>query len=583
MSFVTKTIADIMQDMDKGKYVLPAIQREFVWDTKKIELLFDSLMQDYPISTFLFWDIEKNTSNYKFYEFIRDYHERDRIHNIEADLKGRRNVTAVLDGQQRLTAFYIGLKGSHTLKKLYKRWSNDSEFQKKYLYLNLLAPAEDFEKKFNFKFLTEKEQESYDLDKGYLWFPVGEILDFGSAKRNEVKKYLVAHRIKKTDGDIFKFANETLLKIFDVIHKNKSIHFFLEKSTSLHKVLDIFVRANSGGKPLSYSDLLLSIATAHWENKNAREEIYSFVDEIKTIGSGFNFNKDFVLKSCLVLSDFTDIAFKVDNFVKANMLKIENDWEKISESLRTSVNLVASFGFEKETLTSNNAIIPIAYYIKQIGNPSNFVSSRKYKNDRETIFKWLLISLLKRIFSGQPDNVLKPIRKAIQSSTSTFPFDKIVSKLDGGTKDLQFNDANILKLLEYKYSGPHTYATLALIYPTLDFSNKFHQDHIFPKKLFNANNLKKKNIPEEKWDDYLGSFDLVGNIQLLRGTMNQEKSDKDFDVWIKEEFPQKNRRQEFMKTHYIPDVDLSFDNYLVFLKERKKLLVTAFKERFSSI
>ena len=42
--------------------------------------------------------------------------------------------------------------------------------------------------------------------------------------------------------------------------------------------------------------------------------------ETSLLESGFKFNKDFVLKSCLILSDFSDIAFKVDNFNKSNML-----------------------------------------------------------------------------------------------------------------------------------------------------------------------------------------------------------------------------------------------------------------------
>lgn len=113
-------------------------------------------------------------------------------------------------------------------------------------------------------------------------------------------------------------------------------------------MLNIFIRINSGGTILSYSDLLLSIATAQWEQKDAREEINNFVDEINEIGNGFNFNKDFVLKTCLVLTDFSNIAFKVDNFNKSNMLKIESNWEDITKAIRLAVNLVSSFGFNRE-------------------------------------------------------------------------------------------------------------------------------------------------------------------------------------------------------------------------------------------
>lgn len=112
------------------------------------------------------------------------------------------------------------------------------------------------------------------------------------------------------------FANNTLSQLFKVIHTQPSISYYKVKSDELDKVLNIFIRVNSGGTVLSYSDLLLSIATAQWDNLDAREEINDCVDNINAIGSGFNVNKDFVLKSALVLTGFSDIAFKVDNFNK---------------------------------------------------------------------------------------------------------------------------------------------------------------------------------------------------------------------------------------------------------------------------
>ena len=46
------TIAEVVKDISANKYVLPSIQREFVWSTAQIERLFDSVMQDY---CFIFW------------------------------------------------------------------------------------------------------------------------------------------------------------------------------------------------------------------------------------------------------------------------------------------------------------------------------------------------------------------------------------------------------------------------------------------------------------------------------------------------------------------------------------------------
>src|SRR4249919_3248920 len=107
------TIATALNRIQQTQYVLPAIQREFVWKPEQIERLFDSLMQGYPFGTFLFWKVEPERSGqFKFYSFVQNYHERDAAHCPELGTLPNRELTAVLDGQQRLTALNIGLRGS---------------------------------------------------------------------------------------------------------------------------------------------------------------------------------------------------------------------------------------------------------------------------------------------------------------------------------------------------------------------------------------------------------------------------------------------------------------------------------------
>lgn len=575
MAFVEPiTIKDAIDSVHQKKYLLPAIQREFVWSTDQIERLFDSLMRDYPINSFLFWAVDKaNISNYQFYEFIREYHERDSRHNPKADLNGETGITAILDGQQRLTSLYIGLKGTYAYRLPRKRWDNDSAFPKRKLCLNLLLPAENGDLEYDFRFLTKNEYEHRDDD--HFWFVIGDILDLKEAV--DVNDYLLDKEISNFGKDKARYANKALFKLYEIIHKNKSINFFLEKDESLDKVLNIFIRVNSGGTQLSYSDLLLSIATAQWKEKDAREEITSFVDEVNAIGDGFNINKDFVLKSCLVLSDFKDIAFKVDNFNQQNMLKIEKSWDKISESIKSSFLLLASLGYHRETLTSNNAIIPIAYYLNKIGNPENYSIASKYETDKRMVFKWLVIVLLKRIFSGQPDNVLRPIREVISSSANGFPYAEIFDKQKGTPKSLSFDEDEISNLFYYQYGQAYTYSILAFIYPSLDFRNKFHQDHIFPKSLFTAKRLQKYGILDADIPFYLENYNCIANLQLLEGIPNQEKSGKEFSKWILEKYPNDNDRKQYMERHYIPDCSLEMANFKEFIEKRKKLIADAFK------
>ena len=116
MSYRSETIAAIVNRLNI-QYFLPAIQREFVWKPEQITALFDSLMRGYPIGSFLFWTVNKDMiKHFQFYEFIRTYHERDKRHNPKANITGEDCVTAILDGQQRITALYLGLKGMYAYK-----------------------------------------------------------------------------------------------------------------------------------------------------------------------------------------------------------------------------------------------------------------------------------------------------------------------------------------------------------------------------------------------------------------------------------------------------------------------------------
>lgn len=566
------TIAEVMQDISNNKYVLPSIQREYVWDTEQIETLFDSLMQDYPIGAFLFWEIEKSRLlDYDFYEFLRNYHEKNNTHNKKVDLKGSDGVTAVLDGQQRLTSIYIGLKGSYAYRLKYKQKKSENAYPVRYLYLNLIEDAQDENNKYDFRFLTDKEFSG--MTEGF-WYKVGDILTM--TQPGETSQYVldnIAFAGTYTKEQTM-HANNTLQKLYNVVHTDKTLSYYKEKAAELDKVLNIFIRVNSGGTVLTYSDLLLSIASAQWENHDAREEITEFVDDVNSIGGGFRINKDFVLKTALVLTDFPNIAFKVDNFNKPNMMKIEANWENIKRAIKQSVHLVSSFGYTGETLSSNNALIPIAYYLLTIGMPDNFVESGATKENRAKIKKWLIMALLKKAFSGQPDNVIRPIRDIIrENGNDEFPIVQIIDKFKGTNKSIQFAEDDIDEyLLKLKYGKSETLSTLMLLYPSLDFSNKFHEDHMYPKSKFRKSYLRKMGVPEDKLDTYIDSVNDISNLQLLAAQLNEEKLNTDFDVWFNKHQVTDSDKIQYRTIHYLPEMEYTYPNFLLFMDKRKQMI-----------
>ncbi|MEO8424866.1 MAG: DUF262 domain-containing protein, partial [Actinomycetota bacterium] len=117
-----------------------------MWEDTQIVRLFDSILRGYPIGSFLSWKIDPATAEeFRFYGFIREYHEKDHPHCPVLDLPKDKTVIAVLDGQQRLTALNIGLRG-YFAPRLKGGWrDNPKAFPETRLHLNVLSEAEENE------------------------------------------------------------------------------------------------------------------------------------------------------------------------------------------------------------------------------------------------------------------------------------------------------------------------------------------------------------------------------------------------------------------------------------------------------
>ncbi len=572
MSFQTPiTVKEAIKKIQEGKYLLPAIQREFVWKSEQIENLFDSLMNDYPIGSFLFWEV-KNPKDYKLYKFIQKYDQRKSSYDRDELVEILENTEkiAILDGQQRLTSLYIGLLGSYIEKLPYYRWDNPDAFPEKYLCLNLLDGNLEEDKKYEIKFCTQIEIEN--KREKYNWFKIKDILEIDDTETFDK----VIELVDSNDREILKKANKKLIKLYKVINENPIINFYLEKENDLDKVLNIFIRINSAGTKLNYSDLLLSIATAQWSG-NAREEIKKLVSELNSIGNGFDLDKDFILKAGLYLTEnIKNIKFKVNNFKRENVELIEKNWENISKTLKITMNLLKVLGYNKFNLSSNSTILPIALYILKNNIDMEIVNSSNYRENRELIKEWIIKSTLKRIFSVS-ENVLKPIRDILlERKYSYFPLEIIKEKLKTiPARSIIFNNDDIENLLNYEYKNINTFSILQLLYPNLDYRNLFHIDHIYPKSKLENKYLKKFGLTEE--DVYYRNY--LANLQLLEGTLNLEKNDKEPEEWLKSQNLSFEEKEKYLKQNYIPsDLELNIYNYNEFFEKREKNIEKKLKE-----
>jgi uncharacterized protein with ParB-like and HNH nuclease domain len=566
MGYNEMTIKEIVSKIGNNEVYLPAIQRRFVWSHEQIERLFDSIMLGYPIGTFLFWKVEKAQANdYTFYKFIQEYHERDRYLNELAPKPEMKDlIIGVLDGQQRLSSMYLALQGSYAYKKPRARWDNDEAFPKRMLYLNILRNGfdEDDDITYQFKFLTDLE--AAHVDESHYWFPVKEALTWRTA--NDYITFATKNNYLLNPTVI-----NNLTCLWQRITQDKIINYFEVNSKDLDSILDIFIRVNSGGTVLSKSDLLFSTIVANWEK--AREEIEELIKTINNKGDKFNFDNDFIMRLCLFLTD-SPIMFKVNNFKKENIDKIRNEWSRIKESFKRAIDLIVEFGFSQENLTSHNAIIPIVYHIFKGGSLN--------EDDKNNIKYYLLTSLLKQAFGAKTDQVLDSFRNAMRKQnganyilkSTKFDYTAFKTLKLAADKTLSFTEEDVNGLFEYKKS-PYTFMVLSLLYPHLKFGQiKFHQDHLHPDSGFKNGNLRRNNIDEDKWKDWQEEKDKLANLQLLEGYENESKQDTPLQTWITT-----NQRDiaAYKSTNYIPDMDLSLQNFEEFIRERKAIMKNEIK------
>jgi uncharacterized protein with ParB-like and HNH nuclease domain len=554
-------------------YYLPAIQRPYVWHPDQIIRLFDSLMKGFPISSFLFWDIDPSkVDNLAIYKFIEDFQYGD-FHNELASITDR-NIVLVLDGQQRLTSLLIGLLGSYKVKDKYRRRGNADAWKRNTLYLDLLKEpdqSEDLltEVTYGFSFFSEIPNN----DDAHYWFPVKGILDFLDV--DEFNKYLDDFEeglensgFQRADR---KVAERNLQRLYDVIWKEEAISFFMETSLSLERVLDIFVRANDGGTKLSKSDLMLATMTTMWGDMNARDEIYNFVDFInKELSRKNSFDKDWVMKACLVLTDLPN-AYKISSFTGENLTIIRNAWEDIKAALETTVRLINDYGVDRDTLTSTNALMPIAYYLYKTGIRYNDTTELAAKN-LPKVYSWLIKALLGKTFGGSSDNTISLSRTIIKDSlgeTKEFPERNLLLGLKKHSQ-LDFTDNSVLAdLMEIEYKDSSCFLALSLLYDDKRWgTSNYHIDHIFPQNDLTKSKLLAAGVSNVAVQAYLDGKDMLANLELLPEHENLEKSAMPFSAWLE------SRDSDYRNIHCIP-ADSSFyrtDGFPGFSRSRNEIL-----------
>lgn len=393
------SVFEAIKNIEQGTIIIPDIQREYCWGPKDIVDLFKSIIEEYPIGSFIIWKVkgdDLNKCSSDFYDFLHSVKRKKdgsffKLENklLSKNFENTKTYDVILDGQQRLTSFFLMLKGEYYFKKNGRGHDDkDTNYEEKELYYtyNWDLDIEDADRDEAFKFLTKTE---YNPDE---YYRVKDLLKYN----NEEEYYTAIDEL--TINMVNKISIRKYLKMLFKRLNNKSqneslIHYFTINSSDFDKALDVFVRVNSTGKKLNKTDLLFGTLINKWEKDKAnsdgrRKEIEKFLNDLNERYI-FNFNKDFLLRTCFVLAEDGKSNISMQEISKKNTIScIRNNWDKIKKCFNKCVQTLKDIDLNDEKIVSYNAIIPIIYYLYIGGKFKRNGSSR---NELRKYFAILII------------------------------------------------------------------------------------------------------------------------------------------------------------------------------------------------
>lgn len=546
-----------MQNIRDGKYVMPAFQRQFVWGMEQIEKLWDSILLDYPIATFLFWHVDDSNVIWDTYfcnflsEVIFDSRKQADSVNYELTSIDVKNTdTAVLDGQQRLTSLFLSLFGEAFIRPNYARKkSGDRLVTKLLIELNKNKSSVEEEeynsKKFDIKF-SEKVGRLSPTQ-----FEIKNILDM-KFQDDFRREKAIEDAITNIPADSKEYARNILKKLYDKIFVEKLVRYTEITDMKQDDALEMFVRFNSGGKPLRKSEITMSILEAYWPS--AKTEFGKIL-----VDSYDGFGTDFIIRSALML--YGDVV--KSNINKQIAENLKNDWNGFKKSLKNLEKMLKEMKIDVSRFSSSwNVLLPIIYYIYY--NP-------EHNKNINGVRAYLLRAIFFTYFQSGTTGKLQQMKSNINS----FDYEITVEMLHQ-MNDLRVTDGKIEDVLNSEKGS--RVAGEVLYYLNLDWTHgifKYEQDHLHPDDKFSGS--KPISVSVGDWKRWHGMRNRLPNLHLLEGRSNGSKN----AMRLVDYYNDMNDEQkaQFCKQAMIPkDISLEIENFEEFYEERKSILMERIRE-----
>jgi hypothetical protein len=538
-----RKIVTFLNNTDEdGGFWLPNIQRPFVWTEQQICRLFDSILREYPISTLLVW---KTRSTIRRRKFIDNYHEGIRLTDFYVPEDDKKKCL-VLDGQQRLQSLYIGLCGS---------------YQGRELYFDILSGevAAPDDVKFKFAFMESAKAE----------FPWVRFKDLVFSKEDPLTA--AETLIERANGAISTDERRKISRhvgiVFRTFHSDDGISYQELDSTendalyTEDDVVEVFIRANSGGTRLGKSDLLFSLLSSTWDHAD---------NEIEKLNrTGFQFNRDFILKTCLTLVG-QGARYEVNKFRRPEVRKvIEDKWDSIADATKDVLDFVTGKTFIRcdKAIPSHLALIPLIFL--RYTYPSAWRSARD-------LDLYLLRTLLAGAFGGTPDQLIDECVKKI-NELQGFNVAEIFGVIRTQGRSLELTAD---RFWDMGYGSDNVHLLFNLWYRDFQYSPAYENnmpqvDHVFPRSLLKKIKVANQDTGRKDVMKYrTAQQNQLANCALLTALENGSsgKTDTPPNEWFA------NKSKDYLAMHLIPDDPAiwAMDRFDDFLVARKALILQKF-------
>jgi hypothetical protein len=135
---------------------------------------------------------------------------------------------------------------------------------------------------------------------------------------------------------------------------------------------------------------------------------------------------------------------------------------------------------------------------------------------------------------------------------------------------MKFEEAEINELLDVRYGSQRVFPVLATLYPGLDLTKAFHEDHIFPRSRFTRSRLLDAGVPATEIEECMSKVDALPNLQLLEGGPNIEKQATLPGAWLRgPHFPSEPAKVHYVSANDLQDLPEDVTGFLSFCETRR--------------